>query len=195
MLASLLASTLVLATPSPPTAAPAPAPAPAAAAEPAAAPEPHDDWADRPLIRRPMPAPAFFLPGLHYASWTPIRDTGSAHGGGLELSIAKWLPRSSFVLGVFGQLERVGRTRAALGFEVGYDVVGLELGVARDFAHGSDSDAQWSLQLATYVSVGALYLSPRWLIPLARGGDRAPGYGAILAVGFKLPIVIAEGRR
>jgi hypothetical protein len=154
----------------------------------------HDDWADRPLIRRPMPAPAFLLPGASYTSWTPIGDREGKAGGGLELSLVKWLPRSSFVFGALGQVEYVGRARAAVGVEVGFDVVGLELAVARDFAKADAFDAQWSLQLATYVSVGAIYLAPRWLIPLHREGALSPGYGALLSIGFKLPIVLSEGR-
>jgi hypothetical protein len=170
-----------------PDAAPAAAPASERRAEP-------DEWADRPLIRRPMPAPAFLLPGASYASWTPIGDRERKSGGGLELSLVKWLPRSSFVFGAVGQLEYVGRTRAAVGVEVGYDVVGLEVALARDFAKADAFDAQWSLQLATYVSVGALYLAPRWIIPLHRDGGLSPGYGALLSIGFKLPIVLTEGR-
>jgi len=70
----------------------------------------------------------------------------------------------------------------------------LELALARDFAKAEAFDAQWSLQLATYVSVGPLYLAPRWLVPLRREGALSPGYGALLTVGFKLPIVLSEGR-
>ncbi len=153
-----------------------------------------DEWADRPLIRRPMPAPAFLLPGAAYTSWSPIGDREARTGGGLELSAVKWLPRSSFLVGAALQVEYVGRARAALGVEVGYDVVGLELALARDFAKADAFDAQWSLQLATYVSVGALYLAPRWLIPLQRSGGLSPGYGALLTIGFKLPIVLSDGR-
>lgn len=153
-----------------------------------------DEWADRPLIRRPMPAPSFLLPGGSYTSWTPIGDRAAKSGGGLELSLVKWLPRSSFVFGAVGQVEYVGRLRAAVGVEVGYDVVGLELSLARDFAKADAFDAQWSLQLATYVSVGAIYLAPRWLVPLHREGALSPGYGALLSIGFKLPIVLSDGR-
>lgn len=172
--------------------------APAQTAPPAAAPDTkpgeHDDWADRPLIRRPMPAPTFLLPGASYTSWSPLGDRTGKAGGGLELSLVRWLQRSSFVFGALGQVEYVGRLRAAVGVELGYDVVGLELAVARDFAKADAFDAQWSLQLTTYVSVGALYIAPRWLIPLHRDGGLSPGYGALLSIGFKLPIVLSEGR-
>ncbi len=169
------------------------APGAPSAAEPAKEAAPQDDWAERPLIRRPMPAPTFLLPGAYYSSWTPLGDRAPATGGGVELSLARWLPRSLFVLGAFGDVEYVGHARSALGVEVGYDVVGLELAVARDFAKGDAFDAQWSLQIGTYVSVGPLFIAPRWLLPLHRAGEASPGYGALLTVGFKIPVVLSEG--
>jgi hypothetical protein len=192
MLAPLLLAPLVLGSA---PAAPASTAAPKTTPAEANAKGDDDDWADRPFIRHPMPAPTFLLPGFQYVSWSPLSG-GDAHvGAGFELSITKWLPRSSFVLGALAQVEHVGRARAALGFEVGYDVVGLEIALARDFAKEGAFDAQWSAQLATYVSVGALYVSPRWLLPIARSGDRSPGFGAMLAVGLKLPVVLDEGHR
>jgi hypothetical protein len=145
--------------------------------------------ADEPIERL-----TFLLPGLTYLAWQPVRvddrhRTASA-GGGFELSIARWITGGMYV-GAVGHVERLDRWRSALGVEAGYQLIGLELSVARDFVERDGPRAQFALQVAPYASVGMIYVSPRWVIALDRRSARdTPGDGAMLVIGLKLPIKI-----
>ena len=134
---------------------------------------------------------SFLLPGAHYVDWVPThagRPSGS--GGGVELSYARHLAEGAWVVGAVGQVERVGRWRLAAGVEGGYEFFGLELCAARELA-STDTRAQWSLQLAPYVSAGLLTIAARWIVAVsARDALDAPGDGAMLMFGFKLPIAL-----
>ena len=140
----------------------------------------------------PMERLTFLMPGVSYLAWQPVKNEGvrsASSGVGLELSLARWISGGVYLGGV-AQAERLDRNRVVLGIEGGYQMVGLELSVARDFAK-DDLAAQWSLQVAPYASVGMLYIAPRWIIALDRRSRKdTPGDGAMLVIGLKIPIKI-----
>lgn len=143
----------------------------------------------------PLEHTTFVSPGVSYLAWQPIRVEEPARkaqsGGGLELSVARWLTSGTYV-GAVTQFERLDRFRAAIGLEVGYQLVGLEVGIAREFAEKDGPAAQWSLQVAPYASLGMVFVSPRWIVALDRRGARdTPGDGAILVVGLKIPVKVS----
>lgn len=138
----------------------------------------------------PMERLTFLLPGITYLAFQPVRanDEGrrAATGVGLELSVARWITGGAYLGGVT-HLERLDRTRVAVGIEGGYQMIGLELSLARDLGPAP----QWSAQIGPYASVGMLYISPRYILALDRRGARdTMGDGAMLVVGLKLPIKI-----
>jgi hypothetical protein len=143
--------------------------------------------ADEPIERL-----TFLLPGVTYVAWQPVKNEGPrapASGIGFELSLARWITGGVYAGGVV-QAERLDRNRVALGFEGGYQMIGFELSVARDFAK-DELASQWSLQVAPYASVGMLYIAPRWILALDRRSRKdTPGDGAMLVIGLKLPIKI-----
>ncbi|GAC1377332.1 MAG: hypothetical protein NVSMB47_22320 [Polyangiales bacterium] len=147
-----------------------------------------------PSVRGLLDEATFLLPGVHYVDWVPTHpERPSGSGGGAEVSYARHLVNGAWVVGALGQVERVGRWRVAAGVEGGYEFFGLELCAAREIA-STDSHAQWSLQLAPYVSAGLLTISARWVIGItARSDPNAPGDGAMLVFGFKLPIALGGG--
>ena len=132
---------------------------------------------------------SFLLPGAQYLAWVPLRkDREGSTGGGIEVSFARHLRDGAAVLGVVGQAEKLDRFRVGAGLEAGYELVGLEVSGVRELANG-DHSAQWSLQLAPYVSFGFVTLSARWIVALSgRGKPDAPGDGALVVIGFKVPI-------
>lgn len=138
----------------------------------------------------PLEHLTFLLPGFTYVGWQPLVVEGKpyspSNGFGFELSLARWISGGTY-LGAVAQYERLDRNRVALGIEGGYQLVGLELSVARDFA----DTTQWALQIGPYASVGMLYVSPRYVVALNRRNRLdAPGDGAMLVVGLKLPLKI-----
>jgi hypothetical protein len=138
----------------------------------------------------PMERLTFLMPGFTYLAFQPVRanDAGrkASTGVGLEVSIARWISGGTYLGGV-AHLERLDRTRVALGVEGGYQMVGLELSLARDFG----AAPQWSAQIGPYASVGMLYISPRYILALnRRSAIDTPGDGAMLVIGLKLPIKI-----
>jgi hypothetical protein len=140
----------------------------------------------------PLDHLTFVLPGVTFVGWQPLhaeeptRVPKSGFGG--ELSIAHWIGSGTYLGGV-GRVERLDRTRVALGVEAGYQLVGLELAVAREFAAKDGPSAQWSLEVAPYASVGVVYVSPRWIVALDRK-DGSPGSGAAFVVGLKVPLKV-----
>jgi len=146
--------------------------------------------ADEPIERL-----TFLMPGVTYNAWQPVRSEGvraPSSGVGLELSLARWITGGVYIGGV-AQVEKLDRYRGALGLEGGYQMIGLEVSVARDFAK-DDLAAQWSLQFAPYASVGMLYIAPRWILALDRRSRKdTPGDGAMLVIGLKLPIKLGGG--
>lgn len=132
---------------------------------------------------------SFLLPGAQYVAWVPLRkDREGSTGGGVEISYAHHLANAAAVMGVLGQAEKLDRWRVGGGVEAGYELVGLEVSGVRELGNGGHA-AQWSLQLAPYVSFGFVTLSARWIIALSsRGNPDAPGDGALVVVGFKVPI-------
>jgi hypothetical protein len=130
----------------------------------------------------------FLLPGAYYAGWVPTRGDDGGRGGGIEVSLAHHFDPQAWSIGAFVQGERLGRTRAALGVEAGYELVGLELSLARDFGNDA-STAQWAAQIGPYVSFGFVNLVARWVLAIDRRHvTGTAGDGAMLTVGFKLPI-------
>ena len=140
----------------------------------------------------PMERLTFLLPGATYLAWQPVRNEGvreASSGGGLELSLARWVSGGVYVGGV-AHGERLDRYRAALGIEGGYQMIGFEASIAREFATDSLA-SQWSLQVAPYASIGMLYIAPRWILSLDRRSRKdTPGDGAMLVIGLKIPIKI-----
>ncbi|MEO7092908.1 MAG: hypothetical protein ABI175_06640 [Polyangiales bacterium] len=132
---------------------------------------------------------SFLLPGAQYVAWVPLRkDREGSTGAGFELSYARHLANAAAVLGVVAQAEKLDRWRVGGGLEAGWELVGLEISGVRELAN-SERAAQWSLQLAPYVSFGFVTLSARWIVGLTnRGNPDAPGDGALVVLGFKVPI-------
>lgn len=154
-----------------------------------AAPDPPGIFA-RATADEPLERLTFLLPGVTYVGWQPIVVEGKTYtpssGFGAELSLARWISGGTYVGGV-AHFERLDRNRVAAGIEGGYQLIGLELSLARDFA----STPQWAMQIGPYASVGMLYVSPRYVIALnKRSALDAPGDGAMLVVGLKLPLKI-----
>jgi hypothetical protein len=141
--------------------------------------------ADEPLEGR-----TFLLPGISYVGWQPLdRQQASRAGAGLELSLVRWLGSGVYV-GGFGQVDRLDRFRIGGGFEAGYQMIGLELGVVRDLPTEGTA-GQWSLQVGPYASLGVVFVAPRWIIALDRRKlDLGPGDGVILVVGAKIPVAL-----
>lgn len=146
----------------------------------------------RATYERSLAGRTYLLPGVAWASWAPLRTDvadGSRAGAGFELSIAHWVTGHAYV-GATTQIEHVGRPRVAVGAQAGYELVGLEVSVARELA-SSPATGQWSLQLAPFVSFGILWVSPRWILALDRRGQSDhPGDGLMFVVGVKLPFVL-----
>lgn len=175
-----------------PASAPASAPASSPASTPAstpAGPGPEPGLFSRATYERSLAGRTYVLPGVAWASWAPLRRDvadGSRAGVGFELSVAHWVTGHAYV-GATTQVEYVGRPRVAVGGQVGYELVGLEVSVARELP-GSGAIGQWSLQLAPFVSFGILWVSPRWIVALdRRGAADHPGDGLMFVVGVKLP--------
>ncbi|MGZ3421314.1 MAG: hypothetical protein ACXWUG_23530 [Polyangiales bacterium] len=143
---------------------------------------------DNPLDRQ-----TFLVPGVTFIGWQPLEVEEPVRvpksGFGAEVSVVHWIGSGTYLGGVV-RAERLDRTRAALGFEFGYQLIGLELAIARDFAAKDGPSAQWSLEVAPYASLGVLYLSPRWIVALDHK-DGSPGSGAAFVVGLKIPLRIA----
>jgi hypothetical protein len=143
--------------------------------------------AQEPLERR-----TFLVPGLTFVGWQPVRPDdparGSSMGAGLELSLVHWITGGTYI-GAAVHAERLERPRASVGLEVGYQLLGLEVGVARELDVEGGPRAQWSLEVGPYASIGMLYVMPRWIVALDRRARRdTPGDGAMLVVGLKLPL-------
>lgn len=165
---------------------------------PAVLPSPPGAGADPPGIfarataDEPMERLTFLLPGVTYVGWQPVRNDGvreASSGAGVELSLARWITGGVYVGGV-AHAEKLDRYRTAVGIEGGYQMVGLEASIARDFATDALA-SQWSLQIAPYASIGMLYVAPRWIIALDRRSRKdTPGDGAMLVIGLKIPINI-----
>lgn len=140
----------------------------------------------------PLDGLTYLLPGVSFVGWQPfhtqdpVRVAKSGFGG--ELSLVHWIGPSTYLGGV-GRVERIDRTRAALGLEIGWQFVGLELAIARDFAAKNGPSAQWSTEVAPYVSFGVIYISPRFTIAIDKKAD-SPGNGAAVVVGLKVPLRI-----
>jgi hypothetical protein len=132
---------------------------------------------------------SFLLPGAQYVAWVPLRkDREGSTGGGLEVSYARHLSNAAAVLGVVAQAEKLDRWRVGGGVEAGWELVGLEVAGVRELASSSHAP-QWSLQLAPYVSFGFVTLSARWIVALTNRHDPdAPGDGALVVIGFKVPL-------
>lgn len=142
----------------------------------------------------PLEHLTFLLPGVTYLAWQPFivpnKSYTPSNGFGLELSVARWISGGTYVGGV-AHFEHLDRNRAAIGIEGGYQLVGLEVSIARDFAAKDGPAAQWSLQVGPYASVGMLYISPRYVIALKpRSAMDTPGDGGMLVLGLKLPIKV-----
>jgi hypothetical protein len=132
---------------------------------------------------------SFLLPGAQYVAWVPLRkDREGATGGGFELSYARHLSNAALVFGAVAQVEKLDRWRVGGGFEAGYELVGLEVCGVRELST-ADHAAQWSLQLAPYISFGFVTLSARWIVGLTgRNDPSTPGDGALVVIGFKVPL-------
>lgn len=146
----------------------------------------------RATSQEPLERLTFLVPGLTFAGWQPVRMDDAVRlpssGLGLELSVVRWITGGMYV-GASAHAERLDRIRTSLGLEVGYQLIGLEVGVGRDFASKDGPRAQWSLEVGPYASIGLLYVMPRWVIALDRRGQRnTPGDGAMIVVGLKLPL-------
>lgn len=152
-----------------------------------APPEATSDGQPKKLLARS----SFLLPGANYLGWVPLRkDRGIGSAGyGFELSFAHHLDDPSFVVGALGQVERLDRWRLGAGVEAGYELIGVELSCVRELAERDSTRAQWSMQIAPYVSFGFVNIAARWVIALSqRSAVDAPGDGAMIVVGFKVPI-------
>jgi hypothetical protein len=128
---------------------------------------------------------------VSFVGWQPfhpddVRVAKSGVGG--ELSLVHWIGPSTYLGGV-GRVERIDRTRAALGLEIGWQFLGLELAIARDFSAKDGPSAQWSAEIAPYLSFGVIFIAPRLSVALDKRPD-SPGSGAAVVVGLKLPIRI-----
>lgn len=146
----------------------------------------------------PLDGVTFLLPGISYVAWQPVKVEDPlrtrSNGIGFEVSLTHWLRGGTYVGGAV-QLDEVDRTRTAVAIEAGYQLVGLELGVAREFARddvgGQPLHAQWSLQIAPYASLGMVFVSPRWVIALdRRAAHDGPGDGVLFVVGLKVPLAV-----
>jgi hypothetical protein len=142
----------------------------------------------------PLEHLTFLLPGVTYLAWQPLivpdKPYRPSNGFGLELSLARWISGGTY-LGAVGHFEHLDRNRVGFGIEGGYQLIGLEVGVARDFAAKDDRAAQWSLQIGPYASVGMLYVSPRYVVALHKQNKlESPGDGGMLVIGLKLPIKV-----
>lgn len=146
----------------------------------------------RATAEEPLERLTFLAPGLTFVGWQPVRTDSEqrlpSSGAGVEVSLVRWITGGSYV-GVAGHFERLDRFRASVGLEVGYQLLGLELGIGRDFAKADGPRAQWSAEIGPYASIGMLYLMPRWILALDhRKSTDTPGDGVMLVVGLKLPI-------
>ncbi len=142
----------------------------------------------------PLAGSTFVSPGLTWVGWHPLRveqpARAPAAGLGIELSVSRWISQSAY-LGLVGQVERLGWWRAALGLQAGFQLVGLEVGVARELVGSDRADVrpQWSFQAAPYASIGIVYVGPRIVLALDRCSARdTPGDAAMLVVGLKVPV-------
>ncbi|MBI2393919.1 MAG: hypothetical protein HYV09_30385 [Deltaproteobacteria bacterium] len=145
--------------------------------------------ADEPLERL-----TFLVPGVTFHGWQPVRPVHPhrqpASGAGLEVSLARWISGGTYV-GAVVHGEKLDRFRGGIGVEAGYQLVGIELGLARELPVRDGPRGQWSLEVGPYASIGMLYVMPRWVFALDRRGARdTPGDGVMLVVGLKLPIKI-----
>ena len=135
----------------------------------------------------------FLLPGISYDAWKPLRSTHSeSSGAGLEVSLVHWLTTDVYV-GALAQAEKLDRYRIGFGFEGGFQYVGLETSLVRELQDRDGKGGQWSLQIAPYASLGMAYVAARWIVAL-NGSDDAPGSGAMVVVGVKIPIVLGGSR-
>lgn len=148
----------------------------------------------RATAQEPLERLTFLVPGVTFVGWQPLRTDdavrASSSGVGVELSVVRWITGGAY-LGASAHAERLDRVRTSLGLEVGYQLVGLEVGVAREFVGKDGPRAQWSLEVGPYASIGLLYVMPRWIVALdRRGRTDTPGDGAMLVVGLKLPLKV-----
>lgn len=146
----------------------------------------------RATAEEPLERLTFLAPGITFVGWQPVKNESdqrmSSSGAGLELSLVRWITGGTYV-GAAAHFERLDRYRASVGLEAGYQLFGLELGVAREFVERSGPRAQWSAEIGPYASIGMLYLMPRWVIALdKRSAKDTPGDGVMLVVGLKLPL-------
>lgn len=145
--------------------------------------------ADEPLERL-----TFLVPGVTFHGFQPVRPDAPhrtpASGAGLELSLARWISGGTYV-GAVVHGEKLDRFRGGVGVEAGYQLVGIELGVARELPVRDGLRGQWSLEVGPYASIGMLYVMPRAIFAIDRRGARdTPGDGLMFVVGLKLPIKI-----
>jgi len=146
----------------------------------------------RATAEEPLERLTFLVPGLTFVGWQPVHVDDPvrvpASGVGLELSLVRWITGGTYV-GAAVHAEKLDRFRTSVGLEVGYQLLGLEVGVAREFAAKDGPQAQWSLEVGPYASIGMVYVMPRWVIALDHRSARdTPGDGAMLVVGLKLPL-------
>lgn len=143
----------------------------------------------RATAEEPLERLTFLAPGITFVGWQPVRPEHMASSGaGIELSLVRWISGGTYV-GAAAHFERLDRYRASVGLELGYQLLGLELGVGRDFVERDGPRAQWTAEIGPYASIGMLYLMPRYVIALDRRSAKdSPGDGLMLVVGLKLPI-------
>jgi hypothetical protein len=133
------------------------------------------------------------LPGISYDAWRPLRPgQAETSGAGLEVSLVHWLGTDVYV-GAVTQAEKLDRYRIGGGIEAGFQYVGLETSLVRELADRDGRGGQWSLQIAPYASLGMAYVAARWIVAF-RDRDDAPGSGAMIVVGVKIPIVLGGSR-
>jgi hypothetical protein len=146
----------------------------------------------------------YINPGV-VGSWAQDRE--AARGAGFELSAGYWLPwhtptilaKSPTIdpfrhvhLGGFFRAQAYGGassgdySRITAGTQLGYDLLGVELGPA--VLTGAQK-GRAGLHVAPFLSIGALYVSAQLLVP---SGPPTPG-GWELNVGLKIPLGFFAG--
>jgi hypothetical protein len=136
--------------------------------------------------------PAIASRSSTYNGRTTTTDIATGHGAELSLSI--WPPGGFTSYGGFVQAQRYfsfngNHSRYAIGGQVSWTMLGVELGVAH---RGADDlrIGTTMAQIGPYLSLAWMTICSRISIPLHGGSDAKPAHGAEVSfvMGFKLPL-------